>query len=219
MSTTRLESFSDGVMAVAITLLVLNFAVPLDPAKTPHLGQFLGQRWPIYAAYLTSFITIGIIWINHHVQIGRLARTDYSILILNLLLLATVVVIPFGTNLLAAYLKESHGQNLAAGVYGGILLAMALTFTALNRQILIRRPHLLRVPMGLQERRVIFRRTVSGVAPYALATGLAAVSPYLTLGITAALAIFYALPLANLNAGDPDPGLAHPDAGSGDERS
>jgi uncharacterized membrane protein len=198
VSTARLEAFSDAVLAVAITLLILDFAVP-EMGKNTDLGHQLGEQWPVYAAYVTSFITIGIIWINHHVNIGRLARTDHSILILNLVLLMTVVVIPFGTRLLSSYLKASHGQNLAAGVYGGILFAMALAFSALNRQILLRRPHLLKVELSLQERRAIFRRTFSGVAPYALATGLAAVSPYATLGITAALAAFYATPLANLS--------------------
>ena len=176
MSTARLESFSDGVMAVAITLLVLDFDVP-TPSNSVDLGSFLGQRWPIYAAYVTSFITIGIIWMNHHVNIGRLARADHSIMILNLLLLMTIVVIPFGTDLLARYLKAPHGQNTAAGVYGGILFAMALAFSAMNRQILLRRPHLLATPLSLEERRAIFRRTVTGVIPYAVAAGLAAVSP------------------------------------------
>jgi uncharacterized membrane protein len=201
VSTGRLESFSDGVMAVAITLLVLNFTVP-DLTSVHHLGHYLGQRWPVYAAYVTSFLTIGIIWMNHHVNISRLARADHSILILNLLLLMTIVVIPFGTNLLSTYLKASEGQNLAAGVYGGILLAMAITFSLLNRQILIRRPHLLKAPMTLEVRRATFRRTATGVAPYAVATALAVVSPYITLGITFALAAFYALPLANLNPVD-----------------
>ena len=185
-------------MAVAITLLVLAFVVP-DPAGTPNLGHALGQLWPVYAAYVTSFITIGIVWINHHVGISRLARADHSILMLNLLLLMTIVVIPFGTNLLATYLKEGHGQRLAAAVYGGILVAMAVTFSLLNRQILLRRPHLLRTPLSPEERRAIFRRSATGVAPYVLATALSAVSPYITLGITAALAGFYALPLANPN--------------------
>jgi uncharacterized membrane protein len=186
-------------MAVAITLLVLDFAVPKDPTATPNLGHFLGTNWPVYAAYITSFLTIGIIWINHHINIGRLAGADHSILILNLLLLMTVVAIPFGTSLLSSYLKASHGENLAAGVYGGILLAMALTFSALNWQIMLRRPHLLKARLSLEQRRAILRRSASGVAPYALATGLAAVSPYITLGITFALAAFYAFPLANLN--------------------
>ena len=201
MSTSRLESFSDGVVAVAITLLILDFTVP-DGAR--HLGRALGAEWPVYAAYVTSFLTIGIIWINHHVAIGRLARTDHSILILNLVLLMAIVAIPFGTRLLSSYLKASTGEHLAAAVYGGVLLLMALAFSALNRQILLRRPQLLKVPLSVKERRAIFRRSVSGLAPYAVATGLAAVSPYATLGITAAVAGFYALPIASLT--QPDPG-------------
>jgi uncharacterized membrane protein len=200
MSTNRLESFSDGVMAVAITLLILDFVVP---NRVAHLDHALGAHWPVYAAYVTSFITIGIVWINHHVAIGRLARADHSILILNLVLLMAIVAIPFGTRLLSSYLKAPSGQNLAAAVYGGLLLLMALAFSALNRQILLRRPHLLAVPLGLEERRAILRRSATGLVPYAVATALAAVSPYATLGITAGLAVFYALPLASLTEQDP----------------
>jgi uncharacterized membrane protein len=192
VSTGRLEAFSDGVMAVAITLLVLSITVP----KTQPLGHELEHQWPAYAAYVVSFLTIGIIWINHHVAIARLARTDHSILILNVVLLMTVVVIPFGTSLLADYLRAGEGDKLAAGVYGGILLAMALAFSALNAQILFRRPSLLATPMAPELRRRIFLRSFSGVIPYILATALAIVSPYATLGITAALAAFYALPFA-----------------------
>jgi uncharacterized membrane protein len=195
VSTNRLESFSDGVIAVAITLLVLNIAVP-NPLSTRDLGHALGEQWPVYAAYATSFITIGIIWMNHHVMVGRLARADHSILILNLVLLMTIVLIPFGTSLLASYLKQGHGQKLAAAVYAGILLAMSLAFSALNRQILLGRPHLLAREMPVQQRRQILTRAVSGIVPYAVATALAAVSSYATLGITAALAAFYALPFA-----------------------
>jgi uncharacterized membrane protein len=192
VSTGRLEAFSDGVMAVAITLLVLDIKVPLH-----HLGHNLAQNWPTYLAYVTSFITIGIIWINHHVMIGRLARTDHSILMLNLLLLLTIAVIPFGTSLIATYLRRGHGANLAAGIYSGVLLAMAVTFSAVNGQILFRRTHLLKVQLSLEARRRILIRSWSGLIPYALATGLSAVSPYVTVGITAALAAFYALPIAS----------------------
>jgi TMEM175 potassium channel family protein len=195
VSTGRLESFSDGVIAVAITLLVLNIAVP-DPGRTSDLGHALGRQWPIYAAYATSFLTIGIIWINHHIMISRLARADHSILILNLVLLLTIGVIPFGTSLLASYLKQGHGEDLAAAIYGGILLAMALAFSALHRQILFGRPHLMRKQMSDEHRRQIFRRSASGVIPYVLATALAPVSPYITLAMSAALALFYALPLS-----------------------
>jgi uncharacterized membrane protein len=192
VSTGRLESFSDGVIAVAITLLVLDIAVP-----SAHLGHRLAEHWPSYVAYVTSFITIGIIWINHHVMIGRLARADHSILMLNLLLLLTIGVIPFGTSLMAHYLREAHGGRLAAGIYAGIFLAMALAFTTLNRQILVGRPHLLKGELSLERRRKILTRSVSGLVPYVIATGVSAVSPYATLAICAALAIFYALPIAS----------------------
>jgi uncharacterized membrane protein len=195
VTTARLESFSDGVIAVAITLLVLNIAVP-DPG-TRSLGHALGAQWPAYAAYATSFITIGIIWINHHAMIGRLARTDHSIMMLNLVLLMTIGVIPFGTRLFAQYLRQGQGANLAAAVFGGIFLLMAVAFTALNRQILLRRPQLLGLELSLERRRKILARSLSGLVPYVLATALAAVSAYATLAICAGVAVFYAFPIAS----------------------
>jgi uncharacterized membrane protein len=196
MSTGRLESFSDGVIAVAITLLVLFITVP-DPAHTHHLGRALGNEWPEYAAYVTSFITIGIIWINHHVMVSRLAYADHSILMLNLVLLLTIAVIPFGTNLMATYLKQGHGDKLAAGIYAGIFLAMGLAFAALQRQIMLHRSHMLKMPLSLEQRRKILARMRTGLPPYAIATGIAAVSAYASVAICAALAVFYALPIAS----------------------
>jgi uncharacterized membrane protein len=102
MSKSRMEAFSDGVIAVAITLLVLNIVVP-RPGEG-HLAHELVEQWPSYAAYATSFLTIGIIWINHHAMLGRLREPDHAILILNLLLLMWIGVLPFATNLRATYL-------------------------------------------------------------------------------------------------------------------
>jgi uncharacterized membrane protein len=196
VTTGRLEAFSDGVIAVAITLRVLNIAVP-NPAKTSNLAHALLAQWQIYAAYATSFLTIGIIWINHHAMIGRLREVDHVILLLNLLLLMTVGVIPFATSLVAAYLKQGHGEHLAAGIYSGSLLVMSLAFSALNRQILIVRSDRLRETIPEERRREIFRTAVTGLVPYAVATALAVVSPYATLAICAAVACFYALPRAS----------------------
>jgi uncharacterized membrane protein len=195
VSTGRLESFSDGVLAVAITLLVLNIQVP-DPKTTPDLASALGAQWPQYFAYATSFLTIGIIWKNHHVMIGRLREADHDILMLNLVLLLTIGVIPFGTALMAAYLRLGHGENLAAAVYGGTFLLMAIAFAALQRHILFSKSHLLAPELSEERRRRILVRSVSGVGPYAIATALAAVSAYLTIIIAAALAIYYAFPIA-----------------------
>jgi uncharacterized membrane protein len=196
MGTNRLESFSDGVIAVAITLLVLGITVP-----APHAGQSLihelGERWPSYAAYAVSFLTIGIIWINHHVMIARLRETDHPILILNVLLLMSIGILPFATNLMATYLRAPAGRSVAAAVYGGAFVVMSLLFTALNRLILLHREELLLEAMPEERRRRIFRQAFTGVIPYVLATGLAFVSPYISLGIMALVAGFYALPMAS----------------------
>ncbi len=150
VTTGRLEAFSDGVIAVAITLLVLNIGVPsLAATKRYGLARALLRDWPVYAAYVTSFLTIGIIWINHHVMIRRLREPDHMILFLNLLLLMSIAVLPFATSLMAAYLKESEGQHLAAAIYSGAFLVMAVFFAALNRHILLVKPHRLREELPL----------------------------------------------------------------------
>ena len=198
MSTNRLESFSDGVIAVAITLLVLGITVPV-PGSHPHqsLAYTLGQEWPDYVAYVVSFVTIGIIWINHHAMLSRLVRADHPIMILNLLLLMSIGLLPFATQLMATYLRESNGQSLAAAIYAGAFLVMSLAFTAHNRHMLLRKSHMFGEQMSLARRRKILTRAVSGVIPYMIATPLAFVSPYLTLAICAGVAAFYALPIAS----------------------
>ena len=100
-------------------------------------------------AYAVSFITIGIIWINHHVMISRLRTADHAVMMLNLLLLASIAVLPFATSLMAAYLRKTHGQNLAAGLYSGAFLLMSVAFASLNRVILFGKAHLLRQELSL----------------------------------------------------------------------
>ena len=192
MSKGRLEAFSDGVLAVAITLLVLDLRVP-EPG-TGDLGHELVRMWPSYAAYAISFLTVGIIWINHHAALARLREPDHTILVLNVLLLMSVCVLPFATSLFATYLRESKGEHLAAAVYGAALLMMGVLFVVFNRHILIAKAHLLQPGLSAERREELLRRNVTGVAPYLLATALAFVSPYITLGITAAVSVFYALP-------------------------
>jgi uncharacterized membrane protein len=192
----RLEAFSDGVIAVAITLLVLNIEVP-KPSETSDLARALGHMWPQYAAYVVSFLTIGIIWVNHHAMIGRLRQPDHMILLLNLLLLLMIAVLPFATNLFATYLKQGHGDKLAAAVYAGAFLGMSITFTILNRHILFPKSHLLAAKLSDERRRQIMTRSVMGLIPYMLATAVAAISPYATLLICALVAGYYMLPIAS----------------------
>src|ERR1700689_4136405 len=115
-----------------ITVFVLNLVVPA-PARTNALANALGRRWPEYAAYAISFLTIGIIWVNHHAMIARLRETDHMILLLNLVLLLTIGVLPFATDLMATYLRAGSGDNLAAAIYAGAFLLMGLAFATLNR--------------------------------------------------------------------------------------
>jgi uncharacterized membrane protein len=201
MSPNRLEAFSDGVFAIAITLLVLDIHVP-DPAAG-DLASELGAQWPSYVAYAVSFLTIGIIWINHHAMIRRLKAVDHEILILNLLLLLTVGLLPFTTALMAAYLKESQGEALAAAIYAGSFLLMSVCFAGLNRTILFRKDHLMSEPIAAATRRSIIIRGVAGLLPYLAATVLAIVSPYLTLAICGAVAAFYASPFASVDERSP----------------
>ncbi len=195
MSPARLEAFSDGVFSIAVTLLVLRIHVP-DPTSTANLAEALGAQWPSYAAYAVSFLTIGIIWINHHAMVRRLQTVDHGVMIWNLTLLLFVALLPFTTGLMAAYLREGEGDHLAAAVYGGSFLVMSLAFAGMNRHILFRKTYRLKEPMDPQRRRMILGRGVVGLLPYLLATVLAVVSPYVTLALCAAVAVFYASPLA-----------------------
>src|SRR5690348_1748378 len=100
----RLEAFSDGVFAVAITLLALNLAV----AGRGHgsLAYQLQQRWPSFLAYLISFFTVGIIWVNHHALLSNVVVVSRLLLYLNLVLLLFVVMLPFGAATVSDYLAH-----------------------------------------------------------------------------------------------------------------
>jgi uncharacterized membrane protein len=126
----RLEAFSDGVFAVAITLLALDLAV--GGPGNGSLRHQLADRWPSYAAYVVSFFVIGITWVNHHALFRGIALVDRVLLFLNLTLLMFIVAIPFGTATMAAYLRAGDNDaHLAAALYAGILAAMGLTFSAI----------------------------------------------------------------------------------------
>ena len=195
MPTSRLEAFSDGVIAIAITLLVLEIHVP-ETGGPDSLGHQLADQWPSYAAYLVSFVTIGIIWVNHHAMVSRLRKTNHTVLILNLFLLMSIAILPFTTDLVAEYLRESDGQHLAAAIYSGSLLLMGLAFYAMQRYTLDGEGgDLLGVELSEGDRRAIKQRNALGLVPYAVATAVAPLSAYLTLAICAAVAAFYASPV------------------------
>ncbi len=200
MSKARVEAFSDGVIAVAITLLVCNLHVP-DPSRSVSLAHRLGEQWPSYAAYIVSFLTIGIIWINHHAMLQRLVSVDHAILVLNLLLLLTIGALPFTTALMATYLKAAHGQHLAAVIYGGSFLALSIAFFAMHRHMLLSKQHLLHEHLTPTVRRQVLTRNAAGLLPYLVATLGGILTPYLTLAICGLVAIFYAPPRRDESGG------------------
>jgi uncharacterized membrane protein len=128
----RLEAFSDGVIAIAITLLVLEFHVPSteEIKSNSALWHALGDLWPSYVGYLISFFTIGIMWANHHRIFTFVAATDHNLIVLNLLLLLCIGIIPFTTDLLAEYLGNP-GERTAAIVYTGWFFVTAITYNVL----------------------------------------------------------------------------------------
>ena len=129
MDRSRLEAFSDGVFAVAITLLALNLAVAgPGPGQPPLRHQLWEHRWA-FAAYLLSFFVIGIIWVNHHALIRSIALVDRTLLFFNLLLLLFVVLIPFATATAAQYLPVNNEDTRVAMVlYSAVLLGMSAGF-------------------------------------------------------------------------------------------
>jgi uncharacterized membrane protein len=184
----RLEAFSDGVFAVAITLLVIDLAVP-EPGHE-LLGQQLVSHWPSFAAYVVSFLTIGIIWVNHHNLCRNFAAVDRTMLFLNLLLLFFVVTIPFATATMAAFLRAGNADaSLAAAIYQGVFLGMSVAFGTLFWWS-IRHRHLT-IPLTGAAARAAWVRFAIGNLAYAAAIGVAYLSAPASLAVSALVAVYY----------------------------
>ena len=126
----RLEAFSDGVLAIAATLLVIEIhAPPHEPGVS--LASALWDQWPSYVAYVVSFMQIGVIWLNHHRMFQTVRAVDGTLLLLNLLLLMWVALIPFPTAVVADYLQDGgSAATTAMALYGGVMLLTAISFVS-----------------------------------------------------------------------------------------
>jgi len=192
MTKSRVEAFSDGVFAIAATLLVLEIHVPA-PGGEGGLGHALLEQWPAYASYVVSFAIIGIIWVNHHSVFDHLRDVDRTLLFLNLLLLLWVALLPFPTNLLATYMREGGADESIAGVvYTATMAAMGFSFGTLWRYAVSR--GMLGASLTDAEIRRRTRNFTVGGPIYLLAMAVALVSAPACLVINAALALFYAVP-------------------------
>ena len=127
--TGRVEAFSDGVFAIAITLLILEVGVP--EAAFDNLWRGIVDQWPSYLAYATSFLTIGGIWLAHHGIFRRLQYANQPVMIINLLLLMAVSFLPFPTKLMAEAIHDTNAERAAVIFYGGSLLVISLLIGAL----------------------------------------------------------------------------------------
>ena len=194
MRTSRLEAFSDGVFAIAGTLLILELRVPTDQ---PDLTRSLLELWPAYAAYLVSFLTIGIIWVNHHTLLEHCRRVDRRFLYLNLLLLISVGIVPFPTSLVDRYILSESGATAALVVYGIGALLIAVAFSG----VFFYATHDARLVGDRAEARRIRaegKLFPIGLFAYSVGIALSFVSPVASLVIYGLTALFYALPLLPL---------------------
>jgi uncharacterized membrane protein len=189
VETARVEAFSDGVFAIAITLLIL--AVGIEQAVGGGaLSEQLLDLWPAYVAYAVSFLTIGIMWVNHHQVFRLFARVDRPLLLLNILLLMLIAFVPFPTRVVADNARSPDDRQAAALLYGTTMTITAILFFSVwyygSR-------HVLRADADRREVSGITRSYLPGAPTYAFATLVAFVSSMASLILFAAIALFYAL--------------------------
>src|SRR6185437_949781 len=184
MSPSRLETFSDGVFAIAATLLILD--VRVGPGE---LGNRLLHNWPSYVAYAVSFLTIGIIWINHHTVFTQIRRVDRLFLLINVTFLMLVAFIPFPTSLIASHLRGSDLEP-AALAYGATLTVTAIFFNVLWFYASLGH-RLLRTDADPRAISGITRSYLPGPLIYLGATLVALISPIASVVLFGVIAIFY----------------------------
>jgi uncharacterized membrane protein len=190
MTKGRLEAFSDGVLAIAITLLSLTLPVP-HAGGDSSLWQALGQDWPKLAAYVVSFAFIGVIWVNHHSLMNRVAIVDRTLLFINLLLLMFVAAVPWATNLFAEFLLEGGiDSHVAAAVFSTNALFMALSFNLLWWWI---RKDASRLHESIDPAtaKATARRYAAGIYIYAFAIVVSFISAPATLAFHGIVACYY----------------------------
>jgi uncharacterized membrane protein len=189
VETSRAEAFSDGVFAIAITLLILNVVLPLHHEP---LGHALLRLWPSYIAYAVSFVTIGIMWVNHHTIFQHIERVDRRFLLLNLMLLMLIAFVPFPTRVAAEFARSDENRRAAALLYGVTMTTTAIFFNSLWLYA-SRGARLLSANADRREVSGITRSYIPGAPMYGTATLIAFASSIASLILFGAIALFYAL--------------------------
>lgn len=190
METNRIEAFSDGVFAIAITLLVIDIEVPPSDLA---LGHELLSLWASYLAYAMSFTVIGAIWINHHNMFDHIVQVDHKLLLLNTFHLMFIAFIPFPTAVLAQALHDGVNAPEATAFYGGTLTVIGVLVTIMWRYA-AREHRLLGDAISRAEAKQHGRRYLVGPVTYALATVVAFKVYWLALALYVALNVFFLWP-------------------------
>jgi uncharacterized membrane protein len=191
LRTGRLEAFSDGVFAIAITLLVLDIGVPADAGQ--HLLRSVGELWPSYLAYVTSFSTIGAIWLGHNSITEYLERVDATFVRLNLLLLLVISFLPFPTRLFADYIGRDSSERVAVTIYGVTFLLASTLLLVLWRYALHER--LVRPDAADEEVQLLTQRLTPGLAGYLVLIIAGLFIPDVAVIGYLVIAIFYIIPV------------------------
>lgn len=187
--TARLEAFSDGVLAIAITLLVLDIRIP---AGESNLGHALLKEWPHYIAFITAFLTISVMWANHHDLFRIIDKTDRGLMLANAFLLASISFLPFPTSVLAEGVTRTGSDRQAALLaYGGTMVVIALAYNVLWRYVRLRR--LLRDDLTASTVASIDRAYFFAPALYGAAMLLSFFEAWLSIVAWVGLAIFWQL--------------------------
>jgi uncharacterized membrane protein len=199
LSTARLETFADGVFAIAATLLILNVDAQVS-GEVPDLGARLLHIWPSYLAYAVSFVTIGIMWVNHHTIMSQVDRTDRRFLLATVGLLMCIAFVPFPTRLVAEHVR-AEGARDAALAYGFTMVATAIMFSvtwfyASRGKRLLRSDADPAVVAGLS------RSYLPGPWIYLAATLIAFASPTASVVLFMATALFYVVESSVFSSGD-----------------
>lgn len=190
--TSRLETFADGVFAIAITLLVLGIRVP-EP--TEPLAEALLKQAPEFLAYVVSFLTIGIMWVQHHRLFTVIRRSNSTFAMINVIFLMFIAFVPFPTAVLAQRIGSGVDAVTATLLYGGTMIGTAVMFNVIWRYASSRGGHLLD-PALVQPGRAAARGYRYGVPIYVLITAIAIVSPLLSLVGFGLFAAYWALPVS-----------------------
>jgi TMEM175 potassium channel family protein len=204
MDRSRLEAFSDGVFAVAITLLALDLTVA-GPEGHGTLADQLHGKWPSFLAYLISFFMIGIVWVNHHALVRSIIKVDRTLLFINLVLLMFVVLIPFATATEADYFPNNdHSAQLAMTLYAGVFLGLSAGFGGIFEWTL--HGHRVYQPLPPERHWQARVRFVGGALFYVIAMAVAQISAVASFVLIALVAVYYILENTPAYPAPPDAG-------------